>query len=356
MWTLSRAQKLSQQSFVAFSRKTIRFTIVPSHGTEFIRYFPDDYSVDCSVVLGDAYQYVAPSRDLTDLDLVILTAHGSDMSAGIWDLRRRLSPKTLIAVWFWDNHLEQVGNLRTALAADFIFPSHNYVAEYLINPASAMGIHVPLCCGQWTGEEASRYFGECADLPRSGRLLVNYVDYEFSPRSELLRRLKAGMPEADVLLMEPGDRTRYFDKSRSERFREWAGYKSSLILPVAHDLSTRIFDGLLAGQILLVPKHVADFDAVIPREIQAGLGIIRLADLEIETIRSAAAEAEKAFDSAGAEGVRKRHDHVMGNHMLAHRAKSMLACLKQIGLKRFGVVFGGNAEVPLGLHLNQIGK
>lgn len=140
MWTLSRAQKLNQQAFVAFSRKTIRFSFMPSPRCDFIRYFPDDYSGDFSSVLGDSFQYVAPSEGLTDLDLIIPTSHGSDMSTEIWDLRSKLSPKTLIGVWFWDNHLAQVSNLRTAIAADFVFPSHNYDAEYLVNPASVMGI------------------------------------------------------------------------------------------------------------------------------------------------------------------------------------------------------------------------
>lgn len=356
MWPTTRARKLTQQCSDAFSKRITRFAVIPSFECDFIRYFPEDYLHDCRSFSDQSCQYVPISEGLANVDVVILTAHGSDLSAPIWDLRQKLSPTTLLLVWLWDNHLGHMGNLRTALAADFVFASHKYASGYLINPASALGVHIPACCGQWTAEEASHFFEGCENSKRDGRLLVNYVDYEFSARSQLLRSLRSEVPEADVLLMDPDNRSRYFGKSRAERFQDWAGHKSTLILPVDADLSTRVFDALLAGQILLVPKMISDFDEVIPPHKQAGLGIIRLPNLDITTIRSAIIEAEKAFDSLGPEGVLKRHRFVLEKHMLVHRIQSMLQCLRAIATKKFSITFAGSEAIPFGLHLSQPGK
>jgi hypothetical protein len=159
------------------------------------------------------------------------------------------------------------------------------------------------------------------------------------------------MAEANVLLMEPNERSRYFSKTRADRFREWMEHKSTLILPVDRDLSTRIFDALLAGQVLLVPNVIADFDEVIPPTRQAELGIFRLQRLDVDVIRQAAAHAVRFFDETGIEGVRARHRYVLDNHMMVHRTRTMLHCIKGVAARQLFVVFDGNASMPYGLHL-----
>src|SRR3954471_17274708 len=69
----------------------------------------------------------------------------------------------------------------------------------------------------------ARDVGPRAERAAAGQL----VDYAFTPRTLLLRDFKQEMPEADVLLMTATDRTRYFGKSRSERFKEWLEHKST---------------------------------------------------------------------------------------------------------------------------------
>jgi hypothetical protein len=188
-------------------------------------------------------------------------------------------------------------------------------------------------------------------VPRSDKLLVNYVDYPFSPRTQLLRILKMQMPEANVLLMAPNERSRYYGKSRAERLREWMEYKSTLILPVDRDLSQRVFDALLCGQILVVPNIIPDFDEVIPPAVQSDLGIIRLQSLQIGVIRQAAAQAVRVFDEMGPRGVEARHRYVLENHMMVHRIGTMLDSIKSVGTGKTSVVFDGNSTLRYGLHL-----
>lgn len=351
MWPQARAQQLTQLTAAAFSKPQMRFAVIPSFECDFISYFPEDFAADCQAVIDPSMQYVPKSQGLGGVDAIILTAHGADLSAAIWDLRQKIHTNTLIVVWLWDNHLAHLTNLRASMAGDYVFPSHKYIAGYLINPASVLGTHIPACSGQWTREESARYFEQFIDIPRSGRLFVNYVDYPFSPRSQLLRQLKAEVAEANVLLMEPNERSRYFGKPRAERFREWVEHKSTLILPVDRDLSTRVFDALLAGQVLLVPTAIADFDEVIPPAIQSQLGIIRLPNLDIPAIRQAAIQAEKTYDAMGIDGVRARHRYILDNHMMVHRVRDMLLNLKAVASRQLGVAFGGNAQIPFGLHL-----
>jgi hypothetical protein len=316
-----------------------------------IKYFAENYAADCEAGLDSTLQYVPPDQGLENVDIVIFTAHGSDLSPLLWDIRRKIGPQALVVAWLWDNHLSHTGNLRTAMAADFVFPSHKYMAAYLIAPTSVLGTHVPLCCAQWKRDEVAGYFEQFQNLPRNSKLLVNYVDYPFSPRSELLRRLKAQMPEANVLLMDPNERSRYFSKTRGDRFKEWMEHKSTLILPVDRDLSTRIFDALLAGQILLVPSIVADFDEVIPPAKQAELGIVKMQSLSVGAVRQAHADAVRIFDETGIEGVRARHRYALDNHMMVNRLGAMLSCIKDVATRQFLVGFNGNATMPYGLHL-----
>jgi hypothetical protein len=229
----------------------------------------------------------------------------------------------VLAIWLWDNHISMVSNSRVAREADVVFPSHAYESAYLANPDSILGPHAPACCAQWARQEAGRLFAAHGNGPRSGQLLVNYVDYAFSPRSALLRALAAQAPEADVLLMAPERRERYFSMTPAERFQEWARYKCTAILPVDADLSTRVFDALLAGVVPIVPRTLRDFDVVVPPAVQEALGIVRIDEPTVDALRAAAREAVRRFDALGAAGAAARHLYVLDNHLLADRVRAM---------------------------------
>jgi len=347
MWPDSRIQQLTQSAAAIFAGAPVRFTLIPSSDY----YFCDNYAADFSEGLAPVFQYVPPKENLTDVDIVLLTSHASDVSHVMWHIRRKFAGDKLMGAWLWDNHLQHEPNLLTAYASDFVFHSHKYVSDYLITPTSIPGGHVPLGCTQWQREQAAICFEQFRELPRSDRLLVNYVDYPFSPRTQLLRALKSQMPEANVLLMAPNERSRYYGKTRAERLREWMEHKCTLILPVDRDLSMRVFDALLCGQILLVPNVIPDFDEVIPPAIQTELGIIRLEGLQIGVIREAAARATRVFDEMGPKGVEARHRYVLENHMMVHRVRTMLDRIKSVATGEARVIFDGNSALRYGLHL-----
>jgi len=161
-------------------------------------------------------------------------------------------------------------------------------------------------------------------------MLVNYVDYKWAWRTELLRALAAEAPEAEVVTMAAESRERYFGKSAAERFREWAGYKCTVVLPVDKDLSTRFFDALLAGLVPVVPRLVEDFDHVVPPADQEKLGIVRIDGVELAAVREGARKALACFDRMGQAGAQARHRYALENHLLGNRVHVLLNGMRQI--------------------------
>jgi hypothetical protein len=338
----TRALELTRLAGTLAAAAKLRVWFAHSAETDPIGYFPENARRELASVPADRAQWV---DDPAQADLLVVTAHGSDLSSWLRELRG--ASAACIAVWLWDNHLSELDNLKTALAADFLFVSHLYAAGACANPGSALVGHVPACTAQWPANEARAAFEASLNLPRSDRLLVNYVNYRFSWRCPLLERLRDDMPQADVLLAPPEDRSRYFGRSRAQRLQEWLGYKTALILPVDKDLSTRLFDALLAGLVPVVPERVIDLDVVIPRDLQREIEIVRFLDLDLEGVRGAHREALARFDRGGIDGMRKRHRFAADHHTLAPRLRSIVSAVRSAGTSGEIRCFGAGAR-PFG--------
>jgi hypothetical protein len=345
MWPTSRAQQIQAKLDALRTKTRVKVYFTPSSETGFIDYFPEDLWQSLTAHIGQEFEIVLQGH-ASAIDVFIMTSHGNDLASALWDLRAQ-GLDAIIALWLWDNHSGHANNLRTALAADFIFPSHWYDLDYLYNPVSVLAAHAPACCAQWTPEASKRIF-QTHQVARTDKLFAHYVDYPFSWRTPVLRHLANEMPAADVLLLDPSNRAPYFGKDRTARMVEWMSYKVSLILPLERDLSTRVFDGLLCGHVLLVPKNVADFDEVIPTGLQQDLGIVRFDGHDPSDIEQAHRRGLDIFDHDGEAGIRRRHHFVMENHMLINRLRTILTTILQfatghlkIQLIRSGRAAGG---------------
>ena len=284
---------------------------------------------------GRAWQVTRGAEFPARVDILLITAHGSDIGAPIWNLRRQV-PGALVLVWLFDNHLSYIHNLRTVIAADGYFPSHAFCADYLLNPYSLNLGHLPAPCLQWTKDEIAE--GLSVPRQRSDKFLAAYVDYPFSARHEFLNRLHE-VPQAELFLMTPEDRSRYRSKSRAEKIAEWCNYKTSVVAPVERDLSTRLFDALASGQIPLVADSVLDLDSVIPLAVQANLPILRFREGEIASLLAAHAEALGLFDAEGQYGIWRRHTFVSNGHFMRHRLQTILATLVALAEGRSVVAY-----------------
>jgi hypothetical protein len=299
-------------------------------------------------VAGRSWQVTRGAEFPSQIDVLLLTAHGGDLGAPIWNLRRTL-PNAFVAVWFFDNHLAYHENLRTAIAADGYFPSHAFCADHLHNPHSVNLGHLPAACVQWTAAEIAEVLAAAGE--RSDKFLAGFVDYPFSVRHEFLQRLRA-VPEAELLLMPPNDRSRYRSKTRAERVAEWCGYKTSVVLPVERDLSIRLFDALASGQIPLVADSVLDLDRVIPPSLQETLPVLRFRMGDVDALLAAHRQALQRFDAEGQAGIWRRHDFVAKGHFLTHRIASALSTLAALAEGRAVVTY---QPVNAGLVLASLG-
>ncbi len=339
IWPEHREALLRAQFRRLSGKECVTYAFKPSDETAVIRYFPDSTYNGETEIGGRRFIQVTLTETVKS-DIVIVTAHGQNLERELWELRSALEPDGIVVVWLWDNHLAHFSNFKTVLSADVVFFSHGLDQSYLFSPCSAVTAHVPACCAQWTKAEVDEHFAEFGLLPRKSRLLVNYVDYSFAMRGEIIRRVEKEIDNADVFFMPSGDRARYFKKTSREKFGEWSSYKSTIILPITNDLSTRFFDAMLTGLVPIVADCIQDLDKIIPVSMQRELGIVKLLTFDTESIREAVVDAIRLFDELGNEGMIRRHQFIRQHHMLNNRIDQMLDILSRLVDGRVQVEFG----------------
>jgi L-rhamnose mutarotase len=309
---------------------------------------------DTNRIVGQSWKQVGIQDSYQEPCFYIITAHGSDNSQFLWELKAKSHRDSVFALWYWDNHVAYNDNYKVALATDLIFISHNLgVPGYLTNPVSAVAEHVPLCCAQFGANEIHQEIALDLHAPRSNKGLFNYVVYENAPRAQMMRNWELELGDlAEFKLMPSNDRTRYWDLTRHERFKEWSNYKCSVIVPLVKDLSTRVFDSLASGQIPIVPEEIQDLDIVCSRELQTQLGIVRIPALTSQDLAVGIEQAVANFDALGTNGVIARSEYVIQSGLLGHRLLQMLQTIKAISNESSHLVFG-NGPNGIGAYLNR---
>jgi len=279
----------------------------------------------------DDITFVSDIKQLADInrtfDIALVCIHNLHEHMVIFELRKR-NIAQVICGWTWDNHhhLEKV--LRVIAFCDVVFPSHNFVREQIRTPIAILGRHIPHCITQWSRSSAATYYSETGHKKRSDDLYGSHSHISWAvDRNNLISECIKNVPDNVLKLLDTNSRNSYFCMSSRVRFQEWASYKVSLNIPVEKDLSQRIFDGLLTGQIPLVPENCIDLDAVIPRSVQEQLPVVRFSDYTSQAVEEAWKIALEHFDAGGEEGAAKRHQFALNNHHISNRIEDMLGSL-----------------------------
>jgi hypothetical protein len=118
--------------------------------------------------------------------------------------------------------------------------------------------------------------------------------------------------------------------SLEDRFKHWAAHKVSICLPLAGDVSQRLFDALVTGQIPIVPPDLYDLDTIIPPEVQNDLPVIRFHDYSTAAVDRAHRQALQAFQRGGKAGAERRHAFAMRNHMFPSRIRDIILRVKNM--------------------------
>ncbi len=306
-------------------------------------------------IKSQGWRYVDHCESLKIPVVYIYAAVGSNISDELWDLRSKMHSDSVICLWYFDNHIAHMNNFKTSISGDLNFLSHWLAVEkYLFNPYAPIVSHIPACSTQFMTDELINYLPKIKYIQRESKALFNYVIYDGAPRTPLLADLCKHITDiADFKLMPASDRTRYWNLNRFERYQEWSAYKTTVILPIVNDLSTRVFDALSAGMVPIVPETIEDLNLVVSPQLQSDLGIVRIKSYSIDELRRAINRAIEIFDFGGPHGIEKRVNYILNNGMLKHRISKLLQCVDDLGKGGKRVVFGKGPE-GIGSYIVQV--
>ena len=259
-------------------------------------------------------------------DLALYRSHQFWHIDGSYDLRALSEAPHLFAdclnlIWLWDHHHDFEGSFKMALLADVVLPMHETGADYLKIANDFVLAAVPAASAQWGGRAlVHEVFEANAQRPRSDRLYGGFVEYSTFRRNDFIRSCMAAIPDhALALIKQVRDIQHFGAASRRERLIEWMGHKCSLVCALTADIPIRILDGLLAGQIPLVPHNLNGFDRLISPRQQRELPVVRYDAFDVASVKAAWQLALALYDRDGVEGAERRHRFVLEGHLMEHR-------------------------------------
>jgi len=270
----------------------------------------------------------ADSLPVEKNDLLIYLVHLYGEAASLRKLRDAGHDGPVIG-WFWDNHHHVFENVKAAVDLDVALPGHAFAGHYLRSTRYLHARPVPLCVTQWTAREAAGFFEKVGCRDRTDDLYGGFVRYQFAEKRNRLIDSLIAQRMRGIYCLQESDLGRYFGLSLSDRFAQWASHKTSLCLPLGGDLSQRLFDALLTGQVPIVAPDIYDLDSVISPQLQASLPIVKLASYTPAAVSEARDSAIRQFDSQGNDGAVRRHRFALENHTFHARVRELVALARE---------------------------
>ena len=240
----------------------------------------------------------------------------------------RAYPNCVNLLWLWDHHHAFEYSGKGALLADVMVPMHECGADYLKVFCDHVFSAVPSACAQWGGPRfVTEVYRDHAAVARSDRLYGGFVEYPGFRRNDFIRQCMAQIPDHALVLRPPSqirDIQHFGVATRRDRLVEWMGFKCSLVCALSEDIPFRLFDGLVAGQIPLVPYTVHGFDWLVSPALQAELPIVRYDVFDVGSTVAAWHKAIALFDRDGAAGAARRHRFAVEHHLMKHRVRDII--------------------------------
>lgn len=264
-------------------------------------------------VLPDITDVVSEARRY---DICIVCGVNEGDEALLFNLRHQ-NVASLYFSWLWDHHHHQLDFIRTAVLADVVFVSHWFsgARDYLNHPLVLPGSHVPCFCRQWSPTLMAKSFPRGLPTDRGDEPYGGFGRYQWlSERNRFIDELRHHFPS-----IWSGDIEDYFRLPIEDRLGSWVGRKVHLVIPVYNDVSIRIWEALMTGQIPLVPHDVPDLELIVSKELQESLPIIRYEPLSVESVLMAWRTALDRFIADGPAGIQRRHEYARDHHSLESR-------------------------------------
>jgi hypothetical protein len=187
--------------------------------------------------------------------IFLLTSHlpqKSGINSLVNFINLGLTTPAAIVIWDWDNHHHLFISTTLSLVSDLYFYSHN-ANEYEITKFCDYSFHVRAASCQWEQEFLEENIALVVRKDRSNETLGRFVHYGlFESRNRLVERLSQKL--SNIRFVDGG---LYFQMSALERLELWTGHKTHFIIPTLDDVSTRIFDALVSGGVVILPQRYA---------------------------------------------------------------------------------------------------
>lgn len=242
-------------------------------------------------------------------------------------LSARKNPEAVHAVWLTDLHHSHRQSLRLARVFDFAIPAHERNTDGLRLVSETITSSVHMAVQQFSHGQARRLYDAAEFAPRRDGLYGGFRQHPGFSRNEFIHRLGEAIP-GNALYIRPNttpyEDDAYFCLSDDDKFLNWMSYKVTLHVPIHRDLSPRVFDALLAGQIPLVPMDIGALDHYFPLADQARLPLVKYEEYTPRAVSEAYARALAMWDEGGHEGARRRHEYSLQRGMLAYRLRRMV--------------------------------
>jgi hypothetical protein len=248
---LEKARKLRSVAN-SIDQSKVRLLVDPdlrtaTAGWKGVQYLADDFFGTPTTIeqLGDIDQHT----------IFLLTSHlpqKSGLNSLVNFIKFGFTTPAIIVIWDWDNHHHLFISTTLSLASDLYFYSHN-ANEYEITKFCDYSFHVQAASCQWEQEFLEENIALVVRRDRSNETLGRFVHYGlFESRNRLVERLSQKF--RNIQFVDSGP---YFQMSALERLDLWTGHKTHFIIPALNDVSTRIFDALVSGGVVILPQRYA---------------------------------------------------------------------------------------------------
>jgi len=215
------------------------------------------------------------------------------------------------------------------MLADVVFSASRQDHDYLSHPAFLCGVPMPAYSRQWSAQLIAQNYPDGLPFARADGIFGGFGRYQWLPeRNTFIEQLMNQCPGHALSLVNSVDD--YFRLPITDRLKAWTKHKAHLTVPLS-DVSTRVFEALMTGQIPLVPDDVSDLNLIVPADVQRVLPILRYRRGSIESVQAAWRDGVVRFDSEGAVGIARRHAFARDHHSLTARIRSFAAFLRKPG-------------------------
>jgi hypothetical protein len=230
-------------------------------------------------------------------------------------------PDTVFLAWDWDNHHWLSLSYPLAALVDVYCPVH-YENLYPLSRFNASMAVVPPGTVQWTVAFLRARQELMLNAVRADGPLGKHIYYgAFGYRNQVIATLGSRYPDVCFTTHQ------FHDLTPDEKFLEWVGFKLHMIVPVLNDVPIRLFDAWVTGGIPLVPESLrfstvfADVDA---------RDVVYYSAADVLEPQAMIKTALDLFDTAGREGMLRRHNYGLLRHHGEQRLRRMLEVARDL--------------------------